>query len=173
MRHMWSHRGLMALLVALFLDVLMICWHLLSLMVMSYLVAMELMTQGLIVAVQTPPSTVAIMTPALIMAIMIVMVVHPIGKPCVPPHCIMIGTLFSTTPTASLNMIVMTIDFSKKNSNIFAADKKKKKIDSRKEFFQIFFGSLVVSSINIDDYVLRLTSNPFVELFNQLAIDGH
>ena len=143
---------------------------------MSYLVAMELMTQGLVVAVQvavqTPPSTVAIMTPALIMAIMTVMVVHPIGKPCVPPHCIMIGTLFSTTPTASLNMIVMTIDFSKK-IQICLPPIKKKKFDSRKEFFQIFFGSLVVSIINIDDYVLRLTSNPFVELFNQLAIDGH
>lgn len=139
MRHMWSHRGLMALLVALFLDVLMICWHLLSLMVMSYLVAMELMTQGLIVAVQTPPSTVAIMTPALIMAIMTVMVVHPIGKPCVPPHCIMIGTLFSTTPTALLNMIVMTIDFSKKIQIYLPPVKKKKKsLTLVKNFFKFF-----------------------------------
>jgi hypothetical protein len=51
--------------------------------------------------------------------------------------------------------------------------KKKKNIDSRKEFFQIFFGSLLVSITNIDDYVLRLTLNLFAKLFNQLAIDGH
>ena len=60
-----------------------------------------------------------------------------------------------------------------RSKNFHRVQKKNNNIDSRKEFFQIFFGSLVVSSINIDDYVLRLTSNPFVELFNQLAIDGH
>ena len=60
-----------------------------------------------------------------------------------------------------------------RSKNFHRVQKKKKNIDSRKEFFQIFFGSLLVSITNIDDYVLRLTLNLFAKLFNQLAIDGH